>query len=272
MAEGFIIRRGGSAVEETSGGSAFSLISAESKEALPANAAKNTIAVITDQTIGKLYMQPTIPETAVSGDLVILPSKPSKTISLSEDGNIEFGIGGAYINIDGAWSFVDTYIRLDDTWALLWSSQLFCNNNDYAEYTGGWVNVGKKAASNSSADAGAPDITYENGSMVCDTTIDKTGGMYYTANQIDLTPYKTVVFEGEFTRGGTVARNFYAAVWSSIGTYYTSNVIKSKESPSQSFSKIEVDVSSVSESAYIGLGLTQSKAVISKAYLIPNDM
>lgn len=269
----FIVRYGGVEEGSGSGGSAFSLISAASKDALPSSAAKNTIAVITDQSIGKLYMQPTIPTEAVNGDLVILTSKSSKTISISEDGNIEFAIDGAYINIDGAWSFVDTYIRLDDAWVLLWSGQLYFNGNQYTEYLGDWVSVAKKAASNSTASIDQdPLFADENGALTVNTATNLTGGIFYTTNQIDLTPYKTIVFEGKFTRGGTVARNFTAAAWSRIGTYYTSNMLAYTQPSVTSFTTIKVDVSEINAVAHVGLGITQSKAVITRAYLVPNEM
>lgn len=275
--EVFIIRHGNVTLEQTGGGSAFSLISAASVDALPTNAAKNTIAVITDQTIGKLYMQPTVPTAAVSGDLVILTSKSSKTISLSEDGNIEFAIDGAYINIDGAWSFVDTYIRLDDAWALLWSSQLYYAGNEYDAYTGGLTSIAKIAVSGSSVSAKPPTINRDDPSMVV-STITNGGGMFHVASAIDLTPYRAIVFEGMFTRAGSTARNLIAGAWSSIpSSFYTSNVLVSTEISGSSAKTLTLDVSSVNQVAYIGFGMTApsgstTSVEITKAYLIPNDM
>lgn len=275
--EVFIIRHGNVTLEQTGGGSAFSLISAASVDALPANAAKNTIAVITDQTIGKLYMQPTIPASAASGDLVILTSKSSKTISLSEDGNIEFAIDGAYINIDGVWSFVDTYIRLDDAWALLWSGQLYYADNEYDAYTGGLTSVAKNAVSGSSVSPKAPTINRDDPTMVV-STITNGGGMFHTASAIDLTPYRQIVFEGTFTRAGSAARNLIVGAWPSIpSSYYTSNVLTSTEMSGTSATTLTLDISSVSQSAHIGFGMTApsgstTSVKIKKAYLIPNDM
>lgn len=262
-----------SAIQAISGGGAsLGLIAVSSADSLPETANANTIAVVTEQTIGKLYVMATAPDAAIDGDVLIMTASPEKNIMLAEDGTIELGIAGAYIKTAGAWSFVDTYVFTDGAWSFLWSDQLFYNSNGYTDYTGGWVNVAKKAASNSSASAGAPDITYENGSMVFDTKSTASGGMYYTANQIDLTPYKTVVFEGTFERSSDVVRNFTAAVWSSVGTYYTSNMITYTYSPSTSFSVIEVDVSEVNEVAHVGIGITNSKAIITKCYLVPKGM
>jgi len=149
---------------------------------------------------------------------------------------------------------------------------LYVNGNENVNLTGGWTGKALRAASNSTADAKAPTIVRLSNLISADTATPNGGGVFYTAKKIDLTPYKTLVFEGTFTRGGTVERNFAVTAWSKVASYYTSNVLKQKYMSGTSGTKLTLDVSAVNQEAYIGLGLTLSKAVITACYLVPKDV
>lgn len=174
---------------------------------------------------------------------------------------------------DGDWheTYAEVYQNgewFDLKWYLLkWGE-------DYADLTGGWIAVGKRGGDNSSASAVAPfvqhvDAGWSYGYTIVETITDEGGGMFHTANKIDLTPYKTLVLEGNFTRGGTVARNFTAGVWSAIGTYYTSNLLAYTQPPVAAFNRVEVDISDINVEAYVGIGITVSEAEITKIYFEP---
>ena len=102
------------------GGASLGLIAVPSADSLPETANASTIAVVTEQTIGNLYVQGSVPETAVDGDVLILTIRPEKSINLSESGALEIGVDGAYIRNNGTWSFVDTYIFVNGAWSFLW--------------------------------------------------------------------------------------------------------------------------------------------------------
>lgn len=282
--EGFI-----NAIHNISGGGAgVSVITAASASELPVTANQFTIALITETPISNVYIQSTIPEFTNNGDIIMLTSKAERYINLFESGgNFEVGVCGAYISNTGVWDFVDTYIFIDGAWVFLWSAQLYFNNNEYENYTGGWTSMGKKSTSDTSASSKNTPIivkNYEGNKIKCSMGGAVTeGGIFYLTNPIDLTPYKTLVFEGTFQCSGVAPRNLTAAVWSSIGTYYESNKLVSKyvEDGTEA-TLLELDISSIDKTAYIGFGITGtlssyafggvSSVIIERAYLVPKEM
>lgn len=87
--------------------------------------------------------------------------------------------------------------------------------------------------------------------------------MFHTVNKIDLTEFSTLAFRGEFKRGGSANRNLMAACWDSFGTYYDdSHVAAHKDAPSEISSELVVDISKLSGSYIVGLGMTDSEAAV----------
>lgn len=276
MSEAYIVRRGGGAADALQIVSGFG--------GFPAHPSDNTVMVEAN-AFGSAFIQGIAPAEATDGAIYLSTSRPDKTIQLSD--NAKIGISGAHVKTNGAWEFADTYLYRDAAWHFLWSGQLIYpgateghvkgyTDTEYTDCTGGYITKAIRGGDNSSTAAKAPAVSTDGqGRPVADTTAatgSNGGGMYYTAKQIDLTPYKTIVFEGEFTRGGTVSRNFTAGAWSKIGTYYENNLLAYTMMSTASSTKIEVDVSGVNAPAYIGLGLTVSKAIIDRAYLVPKDV
>ena len=138
----------------------------------------------------------------------------------------------------------------------------------------------KIGAISSKSGAGAttiqPKVTIGDDSITVDTT-KATGpngvGMWCTDKAIDLTPYKTLVFEGTFASSYTsYADNFVLGAWSKIPTYYTLDRLAYQTvTKSSSTAPVQIDVSSIKGRAYIGIGMAYSKAVITKCYLIPKE-
>ena len=276
MGNAYLVRRGGvsdNALQIISGFGGF-----------PSSPDDNTLMVEAN-TSGIAFIQSAAPAEATDGDVYLSTSRPDRTIQLSDSAKI--GISGAHVKTNDVWEFADTYLYSNSAWHFLWSGQLIYPSaaaghainyvdTEYTDYTGGYITKAIRGGSNSTAEAKDPVVSETaDGRPVVDATSatgSNGGGMYYTANTIDLTPYKTIVFEGEFTRGGTVARNFTVGAWSQIGTYYEKNLLAYTMMSATSGTKIEVDVSDVNAPAYIGLGLTLSKAVIDRAYLVPKDV
>lgn len=268
MGQAYLVRRGGVNDEE------LKILQYANAEELPTTAQEGSIAIITSAAIDEVYVQAETPANVAVGTLFFLAAGSDTTL-LTID-SISFYSTGAFIRTDTEWLAVDTYIFRDGAWKFVPSGQLINAGNTYGEYTGGFVSKAKQGSDSSSASAKAPKVTYNDlGYPIVDTTSSSGsngGGVYYTANMIDLTPYKTIVFEGTFTRGGTVARNFTVGAWSKIGTYYEDNLLAYKMMSSTSGTKISVDVKNVNVSAYIGIGMTYSKAIISRAYLVPKGV
>lgn len=276
MGNAYLVRRGGGTADALQIASGFS--------GFPTSPDENTVMVEAN-TSGVAFVQGVAPAEAADGAIYLSTSRPDRTIRLSD--GVEIGISGAHVKTNGVWEFADTYLYRDLAWHFLWSGQLIYPgatqghtmnyvDTEYTDYTGGYITKAIKSNESSGTSAKAPAVSVDSqGRPIADTstaTGSNGAGMYYTAEQIDLTPYKTIVFEGEFTRGGSAPRNFALGAWSKIGTYYESNQLAYATMSATSGTKIEVDVSGVNAPAYIGLGLTLSKAVISRAYLVPKDV
>ena len=240
---------------------------------------ENTIVIIADVLMGQTFIQNEAPDTDYRGVAYLSTARPDKTVTLESDTSLRLGLSGAHVHSGEQWEPADTYLYRNDGWEFLWSGQLYAPghasgvmDDEYTAYTGGWTGRAMRAASNSTAAAAVPVIARREDAIEADTAENSTGGIFCTAQKIDLTPYRAVVFEGEFMRGGTVPRNFSACVWSGFGTYYTSNQLACTMSSGTEFGRIEIDVSGIDEPGYIGLGLTNSKAVIRKCYLTPKDV
>ena len=149
---------------------------------------------------------------------------------------------------------------------------LFDAGNEHEGLTNGWIGDKKRAYASSGAYTRA-DIVRENGQIIIDGET-KYAGVIRTSIGVDMTPYKTLVFEGEFTRRGTDARNLTAAVWSEIGTYYATEsemLAFFQMENAETINRIELDVSDIDGFGYPGIGVTTSSAKITACYLIPKD-
>lgn len=266
MGQAFLVRRGGGKTNQDG----LKIISVSSADSLPASAEKNTIAVVMDGAAGHVYVQSNAPETAETGDVYIATGRQEKSITLEGNASIVLDISGAYVKDTDGWNYTDTYLYMDGEWQFLWSGQLYDQGNEYDDKTGGWMTRAIAAASNSTVSAKAPTVTRGEESICA--AVSSGGGVICTTETVNLTPYKSIVFEGTFTRGGTVARNFSVCVWSEFGSYYTSNLLAYQYMEKQKEERLELDVSSIEGNGYIGLGLTNSEAIITRCYLTAKDV
>jgi len=274
MGQAYLMRHGEETKESTGGLRVTQLSSFQERPTFPED---NTIAVITDGVLSHAYIQNSAPDMEYDGVAFLSTGRAEREVTLEGSVDIKIGISGAHVKKGGAWEPADTYLYDNEAWHFLWSGQLYepyhsggIVDDEYTDYTGGFAGKALKAASNSSADAGEPEITRREYSITADAL--DCGGIFYTAGTIDLTPYKTLVFEGTFERNGTSNRNFTAAVWSKIGAYYTSNMLAYVQMPAATGTRIELDISDVNEKAHLGLGLTFSRAEITRCYLVPKDV
>ena len=269
MGQAFLVRRGG-----VGGGVELKVVSYTSKDALPATASEVTVAVITGLAIGDIYVEPFAPADAAVGSL-FFSSVGSDTTLLSV-GDINFMATGAFIRTETDWVAIDTYIFREGMWVFAPSGKLTEAGTDYTEYTGSFAARAISSRSGAGATTIQPKVTIGEDSITVDTT-KATGpngvGMWCTDKAIDLTPYKTLVFEGTFASSYTsYADNFVLGAWSKIPTYYTLDRLAYQTvTKSSSTDPVQIDVSSIKGRAYIGIGMAYSKAVITKCYLIPKE-
>lgn len=268
MAEAYLMRRGGGSKVE------LKVAKYSSVNALPATGKEGNIAVITELPIGGVYVQSSAPADAAVGSLFF--SSIGSDTTLLAVGDINFMATGAFIRTETGWAAVDTYVFRDDTWVFAPSGKLTEAGTDYTEYTGGFVARKISSRSDASATPAVPKVVWGSENVVIDTT-KATGvngvGMWCTDKAIDLTPYKTIVFEGTFSSNyPSYANNFCVAAWSKIPTYYTNDRLAfSSVTVASTTNPIQIDVSSINGSAYIGIGMAYSKATITRCYMIPKE-
>lgn len=268
MGQAFIVRRGGGS------GAKLKIVSYASKDDLPATAPNGTVAVITTEAIGDAYVQYAAPAEAAQGSLFF--SSAGSDLNILQIGGVSFRSTGAFIRTDTGWKPVDTYTFRDGAWLFVPSGKMYDTGNEYESYTGGFTAKAAKVYSGASAAAVVPEVRRGETSLFASASSNDSSvngsGMIYTANKIDLTPYKTLVFEGTFTSYyPAYPRNLSAVAWSEPGTYIESNRLAYTTVGQKTSTTITVDVESINGSAHIGLGIGLSTIEMTRCYLIPKE-
>lgn len=247
------------------GGSAGGNFKLVGGEAQPSGPAENTIWVNTSEKITSYLFSPQEPEAPEAGMVWIRTGDRSTgAFFATKGGTVRLYPAAVRQYVGDQWVEKTGYIYQSGSWILWWSGQLYSPGIEWEEVTGGWTGLGMLASNKSSESAIAPAITRESGRIIADGTAG--GGIIYCAEKIDLTDYTTLIFEGVFTRAGTLARNVLAACWSVLGKYYT-DAAASKEISGTSATVLQVDVSGLTGEYYVGIGLTASTAEITACYL-----
>lgn len=132
---------------------------------------------------------------------------------------------------------------------------LFYYGDQKEDVTGGWIGESRPISSDASSYwANMKVTTKANGGV--NLVPDKYGGCVYRAkNPIDLTDVKTIKLTGSIygNHGSSAWAGLF--VWSSIGSYFTSNVVASAVSKQSTLSNPSINVSSLTGTYYIGFGL-----------------
>lgn len=146
-------------------------------------------------------------------------------------------------------------------------------------YTAGDQNVCNTLAWKSASNAGgakAPDVTYNNDSMVLTLgTSGGWGGIAYFPEKVDLTNYSTLLSPAAVLGGSInkwqLVEGLY--VWSELGAgaFGTDYIARSCFGEGETTKNLSVDVSSLSGEYYIGFGLryetSQKSLTIKEVYL-----
>lgn len=152
---------------------------------------------------------------------------------------------------------------------------LYKNGTRFDAVTGGFSTAAKKRESGSDGTALAPLVTYKTDHILIDH--NNTGhGIAYFKNKLDLTNLKTLHVKAQFYfNKGANTWQLGTRVWSSIGTYANDNVVASwgpAAGTHNDTQNIEVNVSSVSGSNYIGFWLQTANAGHTYYYIKVYDM
>ena len=150
--------------------------------------------------------------------------------------------------VSGAWVSKTAKIYQNSAW-VGFELYLYNAGNTFADITGGWVGYAKGQTS-SSGNATKPTAKYNTDNVVI-TCSDDSGwasGMWCAKNKIALTERSKLVFDGLLN-----AKIAYLTVWSAIGEYTKDNLVAETQITKTSRSTVELDVSSLSGSYYIGL-------------------
>lgn len=152
---------------------------------------------------------------------------------------------------------------------------LYSAGNQHTGITGDWAGIKRDPTGSYSSTDRAPVITPSDTSIYADNT-GTVCGAFYTALKIDMTPYKTLVFEGEFKRSGTYGSGFMPGVWSAMtgnanGTTRLAYTQQEDSDKDKIFNRYEVDVSSVEEHGHVGINLANAYANVTACYLVPKD-
>lgn len=271
MAEGIIVRRGGGA-----GGVDFSIVGGATQ---PSSPKENMIWINTETPIGAVSFSAARPISATLGDVWIAECKPfSIGINIGGKNTMMFYISKCYQYDSEKFVEIPGMIYRSGAWAELHDYALYAPGDEKGITTGGWLSKGMKSQSDSGASAKETPISSTEQYLLIDSSED-TGSdgacILYAADPIDLTDFKSLVFEGDFTRGGTssATRNLSFCAWSSFPSYYyvSSTKAAGQDVPGTTATMITVDVSSLNGFYYVGCGATYSIVKLTNCYLIPKD-
>lgn len=245
--DAFITRRGG-----TGDGLNATIVGGTAQ---PASPKENTIWVNTDAEITGWSFSATEPSEPSEGMVWFqIGGKNSAGINLLSKNSAFVYPYFARQYVSGAWVTVDAKSFDGSQW-INWATYLM-NGVDYCtDITGGWSAVAKQI-SQYGGTAAKPSVTTGDGCIKISSASGKDG-IVYTAQKVDLTNYKTLVFKGS----AVVSSQGYGhsiVIWSSIGTYWEASgtsvaVMGMSDSPTDATRRLSVE--NLTGSYYIGFGM-----------------
>lgn len=221
----------------------------------PSSPGANTIWVNTS-TVGSHVFSATQPTAATNLVWFKTGANSSVVLNALKQNTINVYPVFAKQYVSGAWKNVTAKIWQSSKWITLWTGELYKNGNEYTTYTGGWLGMAKKSSSSSSVGSAVPDITRNTSDITVEAGGSGGGGVFHTANKIDLRGFSKITFNGEFKRAGA-DNNLVFACWPNLnGTYYTADYgALQKTASTSAVTSIVLDVSAVNSEQYIGIGI-----------------
>lgn len=222
-----------------------------SADLLPATAAENTIAIITETPISEYMFSVEQPENPVDGMVWVATGtgSPSEFNALKKNG-LQVYPQSAMQYIGGAWENVTAKSYQNGEWVVWWDGTLFNLGDQYEHVTGGWQQF--KLSSGATLTIGTT-IVYSAGANE-----SQKMALARTVNLIPFGGYKTLYFtiSKVSNTGGSLV--VYDENDSTIVTNYTSG----------SAGTYSVDVSELNGNYYVAVGGHNGrKGEISKVWL-----
>lgn len=239
-----------------SGGLNFSIVTGTSE---PANPSENTIWVNTDEAMNGWIFSPVQPTTRPDGSAL---AGGELWIAIGNASSVPFNAlvtGGIIIYplmvkqyIGGEWVAKVAKSYRNGSW-VDWITFVY-NHGDLCESLTGGAWVATAQAPDSSTQGAKPTITYNADNMVISQVSGK-GGFARTANKIDLTPYKTLRFQGSLTGASASSetqRRYHAlCLYSALGTYISSNTGAAIRWTTVDDSTVDIDITGYTGEYYI---------------------
>ena len=250
MADGLIIRRGGG-----SAGAALNMIAVSDAAALPASTKENTIAIVTDVTIGAIYAQEGMPTGASDGAVLITPDCAAYAANMAATGAVLVKIGACYQQIAGAWNKKEAYIYQGSAWQAVKGCFFLYNiGNPIDHITGGWA----------ASDDGSGTCTIDDDSILLETTSTKTRKGAVTQKAVNMAGYSKLCMDVDVLslKGGSteVRLGVHTSNNPKVGTSSATKTSIKVYPYCASRSIIKYDVSSLTGSMYIWAALANATA------------
>ena len=162
----------------------------------------------------------------------------------------------------GAWHSMDAYIYKSGTWVQFSWTIVYLYNHGVLNnaFTGG-ISVVRKGISENANTRNTPKVTYNTDNIVITNggSTYNDGGIVHFTNKVNMTPYKTLRFEGS---GVGVYNKLY--IWPNFGSYINTNSVASIQTTGN------LDVSALTGEFYIGFGIygmDENKVIVRSVYL-----
>lgn len=235
----------------------FKVIAVTSESALPSTAAENTIAVITTAPITSYVFASSAPTSPTEGMVWFATGTASGVgFNAIKKNGLWVYPTGCQQYVSGAWIEKTAKTYQNGAWAA-WQIKTWLYNagDECQSLTGGWA---AKAVGIQYYPALAPTVTKNDGlatvSLSITTTTEWKAGIYATDKQIDLTNYQTLTLNGRGEGTDEYCKAWLVALpslteWQSYPQVSILNT---------SMADISLDVSALSGSYYIAIGVAKS--------------
>lgn len=220
----------------------------------PTNPKENTIWVNTDTKITSYVFSATQPSSPAAGMVwICVDEKSSVKFNALKRNGLEVYPLRAKQYVSSKWVDVTAKSYQGGKWVDWWNGELYKKGDEYTPVTGGWKAEAKQGESSTSSTAKAPTVTRGTDDIKFAMTTSNSAGIARTTNAIDLSKFSKLTVTGTIYNGDSYEVMMALVVWSKIGTYYLDNIVARKNVPVKtSTSKLEIDVSSINSSCYIG--------------------
>lgn len=247
----------------------FKVISCPSKAALPVKPKENTIAVISTLYSGEYELSTTSPNIRTQGKVwVQLAASSAYGFSVTRKNPVWVYPVKCHI-YDSSWKGVESYIYQGGSWQTFGTVYLYNSGDERISFTGGWTSGAPPYSGEAGFSGGVTKYdTYIGVRMDPDLigTDANIGQTLRCSNTIDLTPYKTLTFQGSFTKYTSNSNAWYAC-WNPLGDTYQKNVAAVKKFTASNSADVVLDVSSLEGEHTIGIGVRACGLRLDKCFL-----